>query len=107
PCICVIKILFIFLGLMDVCNIWCCVASPQSNNHILFNSCNKFSATADTFRSLEGTPAPVPRKVNFIYNPLRFFYFHPRLYCVGARRLYLSSSAAALAQYGFLNSARP
>src|SRR5690606_20403266 len=64
PCICVMKIFSILRGFTVVCRIWCCVASPQSNNHTVPRSSSNFKTSADVLRCLEGIPAPVPRNNN-------------------------------------------
>src|SRR5699024_3031990 len=72
PCKWVMKILLIFRGFKVVCNIWCWVASPQSNIHSSLISCNKFNMIAVTFRSFEGSPAPVPKNViSIIKTPIK------------------------------------
>jgi len=64
---CVTKIFDIFAYLScDRIN-WCCVASPQSNNHI---SLSNLSAKLETFLVKLGAPLEVPKNVNS--TPLKF-----------------------------------
>src|SRR4051812_26260241 len=72
PCMCVMKILVIWLMLRSLRRSWCCVPSPQSKSHTS-PRCAGLRATHETFRERVGTPALVPKKVTRkTSNPLPF-----------------------------------